>query len=276
MDSPWTELPLFEAALTKKGLQPQEFERTLHSKITRIFENEGEIVDKSVGKSVQCVRKNVCIRENESKPGLDQRYKVALNKNVDYKILPNAQTPPKELIENSGGGQGNDRYDKKLGHYYHKKQKELFSRDNLLGREFRELNPPIKLNKKGLFIRDDDTPFSTEDACRVIDKFTCMFLQYFIRLKNKDQVPFEEWEPQNLSDIQSHCETILGGRMSLDWGIENDLLKKEDYNIWKSHVMIVMSYAALVVVLDMIVKKQKPRKKKPVVKRQLLGCCAMR
>ena len=275
MDSPWTELPLFKAALMKKGLQPKEFERTLHSKITKIFENEGEVEDKSVGKSVQRVRKNVCIRENESKPGLDQRYKVALNKYVDYKILPDAQTPPKELIKISGGRQGNDRYKKTLGDNYHKMQNELFSNDNLLGREFRELNPPIKLNESGLFIRDDDTPFSIEDACRVIDKFTCMFLQYFIRSKNKDQVPFGEWEPQNLSDIQSCCELIISGRMSLDWGIENNLLENGGYNTWKSHVMIVMSYAALAVVLDMIVKKKKRRKKKPVVKRRTSCCCAM-
>lgn len=259
----------------KKGLLPKEFERTLLSKISKIFENEGEVVDRSVEISVERVRKIVCIRENESKPGLDQRYKVALKKYVDYEILPNAQTPPRELIKNSGGSQGNDRYKKTLVDNYHEKQNELFSKDNLLGKEFRELNPPIKLNEKGLFIRDDDTPFSTEDACRVIDKFTCMFLQYFIRLKNKDQVPCGEWEPQNLSDIQSRCELILGGRVSLDWGIENNLLENGGYNIWKGHVMIVMSYAALVVVLDMIVKKQKPRKKKPVVKRQLLGCCAM-
>ena len=276
MDSPWTELPLFEAALTKKGLLPKEFERTLLSKISKIFENEREVVDRSVEISVERVRKIVCIRENESKPGLDQRYKVALSKLTDDKILPNKETPPKKLIKNTGGRQGDDRYGKKLANDYHKNQSKLFSYDNLLGREFHKLTPAIKLNKKGYFIHNDDTPFSTEDACRVIDKFTCMFLQYLIRLKNNGQVPSGEWEPQNLSDIQSLCELILGGRVSLDWGIENDLLEKDAYNNWKSHVMIIMSYAALVVVLDMIVKKQKPRKKKPVVKRQLLGCCAMR
>ena len=67
MDRPWTELPRFEAALMKKGLQPKEFERTLLSKISKIFENEREVVDRSVKISVECVRENVCIRENESK-----------------------------------------------------------------------------------------------------------------------------------------------------------------------------------------------------------------
>lgn len=259
----------------KKGLLPKEFERTLLSKISKIFENEGEDVDRSVEISVERVRKIVCIRENESKPDLDQRYKVALSKLTDDKILPNKQTPPTKLIKNTGGKQGDKKYNRELADNYHENQRELFSYDNLLGREFHKLTPPIKLNEDGLFIHDDDTPFSTEDACRVIDKFTCMFLQYLIRLNNNGQVPSGEWEPQNLSDIQSRCELILGGRMILDWGIENDLLKKGAYKNWKSHVMIVMSYAALVVVLDMIVKKQKPRKKKPVVKRQLLGCCAM-
>ena len=259
----------------KKGLLPKEFERTLLSKISKIFENERVAVDRSVEISVERVRKIVCIRENESKPGLDQRYSIALNKLTDDKILPNKQTSPEKLIETSGGSQGDDKYNKKLAGNYHKNQRKLFSDHNLLGREFHKLTPAIKLNKKGYFIHDDDTPFSTEDACRVIDKFTCMFLQYLIRLTDNVQVPSGESEPQNLSDIQSLCELILGGRMSLDWGIENDLLKKDDYNNWKSHVMIVMSYAALVVVLHMIVKKQKLRKKKPVVKRQLLGCCAM-
>ena len=44
----------------------------------------------------------------------------------------------------------------------------------------------------------------------------------------------------------------------MDWGIENDLLDNNGYNVWKAHVMIVMSYAALAVVLDMILKKPQP------------------
>lgn len=267
MDRPWTELPRFEAALMKKGLQPKEFERTLLSKISKIFENEREVVDRSVKISVECVRKNVCIQENESKPGLDQRCKVALNKYVDDKILPNKQTPPKKLIQDTGGIRDVIRYDKKLIRDYHKDQHELFSEDNLLGREFRKLTPAIKLNEKGYFIHDNDAHFSIEDACRVIDKFTCMFLQYLILLKNNGQVPSEEWEPQKLLKILSHCEKIVRRRVSLDWGIENDLLDNKGYNVWKAHVMIVMSYAALAVVLDMILKKPQPVA--PVVKSRL-------
>ena len=251
----------------KKGLLPKEFERTLLSKISKIFENEREVVDRSVEISVECVRKIVCIRENESKPGLDQRYKVALSKLTDDKILPNKQTPPKKLIKNTGGRQGDKKYNRELADNYHENQRKLFSYDNLLGREFHKLTPAIKLNKKGYFIHDDDTPFSTEDACRVIDKFTCMFLQYLILVKNNGLVPSEEWEPQKLLKNLSHCEKIVRRRVSLDWGIENDLLDNTDYNVWKAHVMIVMSYAALAVVLDMILKKQQPVA--PVVKSRL-------
>ena len=42
----------------------------------------------------------------------------------------------------------------------------------------------------------------------------------------------------------------------MDWATPNDLLNNKDHNEWKNHVMIEMSYAALVVVLDIILKKQ--------------------
>lgn len=42
----------------------------------------------------------------------------------------------------------------------------------------------------------------------------------------------------------------------MDWATPNDLLNNKRYNVWKKHVMIEMSHAALVVVLDIILKKQ--------------------
>lgn len=55
----------------------------------------------------------------------------------------------------------------------------------------------------------------------------------------------------------------------MDWATENNLLHVEKFRTWQRHVMIEMSYAALVVVLDMILKNQKavaPQQNEIVVK----------
>ena len=126
-----------------------------------------------------------------------------------------------------------------------------------MGREFRDLIPSIKLNKdeKGFFFHENGDIFKTEEACCVIGKFTCKFLRYLILLQPNGQVPPEEWAPQNIPQIRSCCRLIIL-RSSVDWATPNDLLNNKRYNEWKNHVMIEMSYAALVVVLDIILKKQ--------------------
>ena len=136
---------------------------------------------------------------------MDKRSTRAIQTSVDHEILSNADETPQKQIEE-----------------YHNKQHELFTNDTLLGREFRNLLPPINLreDEKGFFFDGEGLNFTVENTCRVIDKFTCMFFQY---LKN-DQGPPEEWAPQNISEIRSCCRDILVLRWNVDWATSNNLL----------------------------------------------------
>ena len=239
MDDYWNKPPTFEPVLEKKGLEPHEFESILLSKITKIFTHAEVPVDDSIKKTVTELKRDICFRENRTRPGLDKRSTRAIQTSVDHEILSNADETPQKQIEE-----------------YHNKQHELFTNDTLLGREFRNLLPPINLreDEKGFFFDGEGLNFTVENTCRVIDKFTCMFLQY---LKN-DQGPPEEWAPQNISEIRSCCRDILVLRWNVDWATSNNLLDIKSYTEWKDHVMRGISYAALVVVLDIIFKKQPP------------------
>ena len=258
MDNCWNKLPTFDPSLVKKGLEPHEFESILLSKISKIFEHQGAFVDDRVREAVTELKRDVCIRENRTSDTLDQRSRRAIQNYLDNEILPNQHETPMHLRNSTGGQRNVMRSDRVQIKCYHSEQHELFSKDELLGREFRDLIPSIKLNKdkKGFFFHENDVTFKIEEACRVIDKFTCKFLRYLILLQPNGQVPPEEWALQNIPQIRSCCRLIILRRRSVDWATPNDLLNNKRYDVWKKHVMIEMSYAALVVVLDVILKKQ--------------------
>ena len=255
MDNCWNKLPTFEPSLVKKGLEPHEFESILLSKISKIFEHQGAFVDDRVREAVTELKRDVCIRENRTSDTLDQRSRRAIQNYLDHEILPNQHETPMHLRNSTGGQRGIIRSDRVQIKCYHSEQHELFSKDELLGREFRDLTPSIK-NAKDFFFHENGDKFKIEEACRVIDKFTCKFLRYLILLQPNGQVPPEEWAPQNIPQIRSYCKLIILRRSSVDWATPNDLLNNKDYKEWKNHVMIEMSYAALVVVLNIILKKQ--------------------
>ena len=250
MDNYWNKPPTFEPALKKKGLEPHEFESILLSKITKIFTHAEVPVDDSIKKTVTELKRDICFRENRTRPGLDKRSTRAIQTSVDHDNL-NKRILRFILQDYSSNA---DETSQKQIEEYHNKQHELFTNDTLLGRKFRNLLPPINLreDEKGFFFDGEGLNFTVENTCRVIDKFTCMFLQY---LKN-DQGPPKEWAPQNISEIRSCCRDILVLRWNVDWATSNNLLNIKSYTEWKDHVMRGISYAALVVVLDIIFKKQ--------------------
>ena len=250
MDDYWNKPPTFEPVLEKKGLEPHEFESILLSKITKIFTHAEVPVDDSIKKTVTELKRDICFRENRTRPGLDERSTRAIQTSVDHDNL-NKRILRFILQDYSSNA---DETSQKQIEEYHNKQHELFTNDTLLGRKFRNLLPPINLreDEKGFFFDGEGLNFTVENTCRVIDKFTCMFLQY---LKN-DQGPPKEWAPQNISEIRSCCRDILVLRWNVDWATSNNLLNIKSYTEWKDHVMRGISYAALVVVLDIIFKKQ--------------------
>ena len=248
----------YKVTFQKRGITPNEFEDCLTSKVDELFKTNcnPEIVTLKK-KSVDKVRKDVCIRENRTNDQLDKRHKDSIREHVSHGTLSKPETTPERDKQNTGGEQGTLRSDRQITADYHDTQHDLFSSDSVLSQKFEYLCPNIilKEDKKGYFFhRDNEVPVTTVEYCNVIDKITTDYirkelreLHYCSTNHNYDQAMREDYD---------HCKGILIGRLALDWAIDNNLMVEDGYKQWKSHILVVMSYAALLVVLDMIRKRR--------------------
>lgn len=250
MYSCWARSPEFETTSTKRGLKPEEFERILRTKISNIFEHNGVAVNVGVLEHIRMLREEVCLQENGTSASSDQGDGVARDNYVKHGLLPHPCETPIHMKESTSGQRGVTRFDRVQVELYHNRQHDLFFREDLLGNTCRNLFPRVVLDKepKGNFFYADGKKFTTEEACAVIDGFTCEYTR-FIR---NGRVPPGEWGLQNIAGIRLQCVLILMGRMIVGWATENDLQTTKGKEDWEKHVAIEMSYAALVVVLDLI------------------------
>ena len=159
----------------KRGLQGSEFEDCLTSKVDKLLEGiKLKRIKTLKGDAIKDVRREVCIRENKSKPGLDQRPTRA-NKNFRRKrrhsetesdcdrpfseserdqerILRGKKDTPMRHKE-VPVPEGERKIDTLWIQIYHEEQRNLFSNHLLERKELRNLLSGIKLNRKGDLIR---------------------------------------------------------------------------------------------------------------------------
>lgn len=250
----------YKVTFQKRGLTPNEFEDCLTSKVNELFKiiTIPRIVTLKK-KSVEKVRKTVCIRENRTNDHLDQRNTLSISEHVSHGTLSNLETTPVRDKQDTGGQQGTQRSDRRIQKQYHNTQHDLFSSDSVLSQKCKSLFPQIKLkeNKKGSFFhRDTENKLTTVEYCNVIDEITTDYiradlreLSYCSTNHNYDQAMREDYD---------HCKEILIGRVALDWAIDNNLMVEDGYEQWRRHILVEMSYAALLVVLDMILSRLNP------------------
>ena len=139
---------------------------------------------------------------------------------------------------------------------YHENHYHFFK--NLLIPKFRNVFPDniiLKNDKKGYFFwrdrPDNNNQLTPEEYCNVIDQITSEYIKYFFQLMSNAENPGHdnnlEWA--ELEDEYEYCKLIIN---TLDMSKENNLMDIDGYNEWKHSVLVVISYAALAVVLDMI------------------------
>ena len=272
----------------KRGLQGSEFEDCLTSKVDKLLEGINLKRIKTLkGDAIKDVRREVCIRENKSKPGLDQRPTRA-NKNFRRKrqhsetesdcdrpfseserdqerILRGKKDTPMRHKE-VPVPEGERKLDKLWIQIYHEEQRNLFSNHLLERKELRNLLSGIKLNRKGYLIRlagKNWNELNCIEFCNEIDKISVFFFKKLRELclfGNRETFRLQ-WE-MTLKSVSKSCKKILLYRNAVDWCIDNDLMS-ENYNVWKDHVMVMISFSALMVVTKMLCKELEfPRKKK--------------
>ena len=234
--------------LKKRGLTPNEFEECITSKVNELFKgfSTGGIIT-LMQNCVQKVRQKVCTGKTAgTNDSLDRRHSSS-DSLFDFPTTPiRAPTPTRP------GRQRNNRASIKR---YHDKQHHLFS--NFLIPNFRDVfrNITLKENDKGFFFwRDSYSKLTPEECCNVIDQITIKYIKYFFQLK-ESTVNLSNQKRNGLQAEYDCCLLILEDRLAVDWNTENDLMDRKGYNEWKRHVIIEMSYAALSVVLAMILSR---------------------
>ena len=266
----------------KRGLQGNEFEDCLTSKVDKLLEHINiERIKTLKSKAIKAVRREICIRENLSNPDLDQRNTTAI---ANYR----RGRPDSELESDSNGSfsesdldderilrgkkdtpmrhrevqvpRGTLRRDKLWNQNYHEEQYNLFSNHLLTIEELRNLLPGIEVdpheNRRGYLIRHvgvSRNELNCIEFCNVIDEISVFF---FKKLRELSLLGFrgetfrQQWET-TLKSVSKSCKEILLYRNAVDWCTDNDLMSG-NYNVWKEHLMVMISFSALMVVIEML------------------------
>lgn len=267
--------PIYEFNFVKRGLNQNEFEACLTSKVNALLGQPTLIEGIKTIKddAIKQVRRKVCIQENKTRPHLDQRSKEAVNNHEQLGIIRDKKDIPKKH-KNVKCKQGQQRKDKKWNKDLHKEQRTLFE-VNLpgFGPAF-NLPPAITVNDKGFLVRPDadDNIFKLNGTqfCDEIDKISVKFLQKLKGLKDDgpDKYTMQQIEDLRLKlePVYETCKKILVGRIGVDWAIDNNLMSGDGLKAWRDHVMVIISFSALMAVAEMIFSvlqkwEEKKRKK---------------
>ena len=283
----------------KRGLQGNEFKDCLTSKVDKLLEHISlERIETLKSKAIEAVRKEICIRENLSNSHLDQRNQTAIanylqkrqesesESNFDQsfsesdrdeeRILRGKKDTPMRH-KNVQVPRGERRLNKLWNQYYHEDQYNLFSNHLLTIEELRNLFPDIEVdpheNRRGYLIRHigvNRKELNCIDFCDVIDEISVFFFEKLKELYLHDNCETfrRQWE-KTLKSVSESCKTILLYRNAVDWCTDNDLMSG-NYNVWKEHLMVMISFSALMVVTKMLCKKLESARKKKLSHRHTL------
>lgn len=234
-EHPPGEEPLeYDFKFLKLGLEPSEFERCLKSKLDRLVEDQPKEIKDLGTKSISNVLKEVCVRQidGEESPRMDKRYKI-MEKYLKDGYLRNEEDTFWKNNQDSKGKQGTEQKRKTWRRNYHSLQEQLLKK-TFLRSKFSEEDVDNIVEQK----------ISVVPCCNVIDKVTANLIR-------SDLNAFKRKE---LKDVFELCGSIVRGRTAVDWAVENDFFNK-GFLVWKNHVLIVTTFAALMAVVDMISRR---------------------
>lgn len=104
------------------------------------------------------------------------------------------------------------------------------------------------------FLYRNDEKLTTTQFLDVIDEIT---LEYIKQLSG-----IEEKKPDHdLQTIAEFCKTIVMARYLNNMNLHTDLMKDNETELWRNHVKVILSFAALLVILEMMKLKFPPEPK---------------
>ncbi len=224
------------------GLTATEFKECLSSKVYKLFNTQlntqinaqfstQEIIA-LINNCIIEVTENASLRENITNNSLNKRLSKLVFTNQSY----NEQITIMRNKLDTGGI---------VALYHHLFEKFLIPKFTIIFD-----NITFKEDNNGfLFSKDSNKKLTFEENCYVIDQITLKYIEFFCQL-NKNTVRPDHDNYQKRAEIQFEyecCLLILMSHRVVDWSKESDLMDKNRY--------IAISYAALSVVLDMILSR---------------------
>ena len=156
-------------------------------------------------------------------------------------LLPNAKTTPLQDRGNTWGQQVMERSDQSFIKMFY----------NLLIPKFGGVFHNITFDCNGFLVwKNINNKLTLEEYRTVINQITIKYIEYFCQLK-KNAVFHDHYDEYKF-DIKC-CLLILEERQ--EWCSENILMNINGYTDWKYQIYVDISYAALSVVLAMILSK---------------------
>lgn len=195
-------------------------------------------------KSIKGVLRDTVLRINTTKPhNIDQRSKSPTNYQQEG-FLKGTDGPLKNnLIP-----------DLDLGVRYHDEQYNLFKElsNRFPGTSFLTNTKQEKDENGSWFLYRNGKKFTTIKFLNFIDKIT---LKYIEELKVLDVALLTpngiEEKERDLEPIAKTCEKIVMARYLGNITSDTDFMKVEKTKLWRNHVAVILSFAALLVILRM-------------------------
>ena len=217
-------------------ISPQELKVSIEGKVSAIWANP---LTPKIKKTIEEVQKLLGRATNTSNSNSDQRRSVANANYQETGALPNQTNSPVKAQAQDPGHYG------QVAQGYHDDQKELFL---LLIREGM-LENTIRFGDDGSLMREGGT-LTCKQTCNELDEATKKF---FNQRAVGPSITTGTTEGGQLSEMYDLCNEVVTKRIAANAVKADDLLStdnNEGYKIWKNHVYMIASLAALMVSLE--------------------------
>ena len=237
----------YPVSMTKCGLLPEELELGVTSKLISLFAEDD--IPKDFEEDIKTLKKCFAPRQCTDNPSrLDMRRsssKIA----QQLQVLPGNTTSPLKAQKDTSGKQGVKKFDKQMQESYHKDQGELFK---LLLASGKFPGYVGSTSDTGYLQRANGEQLSPSEFCNALDAVTRKYIDTEASESTVDGMkPFRD----DLRTVYDKCEMILMKRQCASLATENDIMLEKEYKQWKNHALVIVSFGALVVALNVLSKK---------------------
>lgn len=242
----------------KRGFEPIEFKDCLTTKVDKLLEPINlQQINTIKRQEIDKVKEQVCIREdiNMKNRNLASRHDEPNENDLnENNTQDDGNTPMNDNVRDSIQEKQRQIQNKLMRKkHYHEEQCKLFK--VVLQQEFQEFFPDIIIDERKGYLHRSGKVLKTTEFCNVIDEISAYFLKNLETLCPDNYQRFNTRWRSKLESVSESCKRILEYRLAVEWYNDNDLMRLGSYKVWSDHVKVIMSFAALMVVVKMSIAK---------------------